>query len=192
MRAFIALPIDSITTDILNKKVALLKRQAWSHQIKWFEPSNYHLTIRFLGGKLENDKVNEILHLIDKCFIAEPISSFSIQITAIELFPSPLSAHTIVASAQSNDLLIHIEKLLERKLETIGLVKPQLTFRPHISLGRIDRQTNLNNLTIPNEVAHFENCWLNVNSICLYQSELTENAPIYTPLKTIHLRPLKK
>ena len=189
MRAFIALPIDSGTTTKLNTAVSLLKKQAWSNHIRWFPASNYHVTIQFLGSKLETNKVNEIVNSIDNWSISESIPPSRIKISGIQLFPSEQSAHTIVASIQADDFLLHIASLVENQLKSIGLMKSQQDFRPHISLGRIERQTDLTSLTIPAELAYFKNTWLNIDSITLYQSELTQTSPIYTPLKTIYLHP---
>ncbi|MDX1352568.1 MAG: RNA 2',3'-cyclic phosphodiesterase [Thiomicrorhabdus sp.] len=192
MRAFIALPIDLKTTNLLHDKVCLLKNQAWYPNITWFKPTNYHLTVRFLGGHLENNKIDKIVNSIDDWFTFSEIGPFSIQLSNLELFPSSASAHTIIASINPNHTLFQLEAMLNTYLKQIGLEKPQQTFVPHISLGKIHKGSDLCPISIPDAIASFNNIRLNINSINLYQSELTTHSPIYTVLKTVYLYPHSK
>lgn len=187
MRNFIAIPIDLETTQKLSKKVLALQSAGWAKHIRWFNSENYHLTLQFLGSKLEIEKVNQIVNVMDDWHLNEMLS-FKTDIKSIQLFPESHSAHTIVATVNGST---KIQSLISRITETtnlIGLSPTKQDFLPHISLGRITKQVNLNELLIPTEIAYCDNIKLKVDTITLYQSQLTTQAPIYTPLKSIFLK----
>ncbi|GAB6070412.1 RNA 2',3'-cyclic phosphodiesterase [Thiomicrorhabdus hydrogeniphila] len=186
MRCFIALAIDTDTTTQLLAKIQQLKRYAWSEEIRWFLPQNFHITLQFLGGHLENSKFQEIQTVMNN-WIQSDLSAFKLQLDKLELFPSSDTAHTLIASVKNNSELQSLVDKLWIHTQKIGLMKSNQEFRPHISLGRICKQTDLSQIIIPKEVASCENIWLNITSFTLYQSELTAKAPIYTKIKSIKL-----
>lgn len=186
MRCFIALAIDTDATTQLAAKIQQLKLHPWSEGIRWFLPQNFHITLQFLGGHLENNKVQEIQSSMND-WVNKEISAFQLQLNKIELFPNSDSAHTLIASVKKNQELQILVDNLWIDTQKIGLRKANQEFIPHISLGRIYKQTDLSKIIIPRTLASCENIWLNVNAVTLYQSELTATAPVYTKIKSIQL-----
>ncbi|QCU90281.1 RNA 2',3'-cyclic phosphodiesterase [Thiomicrorhabdus sediminis] len=187
MRCFIALPIDPNTRGTLHNCSLRLQTQPWAHHIKWFNADNYHLTLQFIGSKVTADKVDQITQAMDNWL--ENIPAFEIRIKRIELFPDNSAPHTITATIENNPRLNRLAKLIADKLSTIGLQPSQKSFRPHISLGRINTKAGSKDFLIPpalNQVSQFDLA-LRVDTITLYRSELTQTAPIYTELKSIYL-----
>lgn len=187
MRSFIAIPINLETTQKLSKKVLALQTANWAKHIRWFNSENYHLTLQFLGSKLETKKVNQIVYAMDDWHLHE-IQSFQTDIKSIQLFPNSHSAHTIVASVNNCSKIQSIAHHITKATEQIGLKPAKQDFLPHISLGRINKQVNLNELLIPAEIAYCDNIKLKIDTITLFQSQLTTQAPIYIPLKSIFLK----
>lgn len=187
MRCFIALPIDPNTRQKLHNISMQLQTQPWAQQVKWFSANNYHLTIQFIGSKVAADKVDQIMQAMDNWL--EKIPAFEIRIKRIELFPDNSAPHTITATIENNARLNQLAKLVADKLSAIGLQPSQQSFRPHISLGRINTKADRKDFLIPlelNQASEFDLA-LRVDTITLYQSELTQTAPIYTELKSIYL-----
>lgn len=179
MRAFLAIPIDPRTTQQLNALVAQLKQTDWGERIVWFPPQNYHLTLHFLGGKVEAERVRAVADSMQNWF-AEGMSYFEAEIRKIEAFPSALRAHTLIAKVETTLMLQYLLREIEEQIKPLGFTASQQAFRPHISLGRIP--LDLNPINVPSTFKHLDNIWLNVDRITLYQSELTDDSPIYTPL----------
>ncbi len=186
MRAFIAIPIDQKTTQDLNKQIQILKSTQWGKEIIWFPAGNYHLTLKFLGGKLDPQKVNDIAVSMANWF-AEGMSFFEAEIEGIKLFPSPRMPHTIVASLQRTLLLQYLVREVEEQLKPFGLNPSKQAFRPHISLGKIPKTLNPETILIPGELQkrqETQGISLQVDQFTLYQSDLTNSFPCYTALQT--------
>jgi len=186
MRCFIALPIDQHTSSALEKLSQQLQTLPWAKNIRWFPKENYHLTLQFIGSKVDPHKVQAIIQSMDNWF-AEGMTFFEAEIRRIQNFPNPRSPHTIVASLDATIIMQYLVREIEDHLKPMGLERNKQAFRPHISLGKIKPKANTDNLYIPDEIAQPENIWLTVDTITLYQSQLTDHSPIYTPLKSIHL-----
>ena len=183
MRAFIAIPIDQKTIQSLDNHVQNLKGTAWGKDITWFPASNYHLTLQFLGSKLEPQKVADIGASMQEWF-AEGMSFFEAEIKGIRLFPSQRAPHTIIASLESTLLLQYLVREIEDQLKPFGLNRSKQAFRPHISLGKIPKTVNPESLLIPSDLQHCHDITLTVDQLTLYQSELTNDFPCYTALQT--------
>lgn len=186
MRSFIALPIDPEVTALIENKVYILKNQAWSNHINWFIPANFHITLQFLGGNLEIKKVSQVINSMES-WLDSNFYEFSVKIESIQLFPDNENPHTIVASIEKNENLEYLVKKIERYTKTLGLEKSKLTFKPHISLGRIKPRTIINEIKIPNTLKKFNTTAITVNKITLFESIRTNQAPIYRELKSIYL-----
>lgn len=191
MRAFIALPIDSRTTRQLQNRVALLQQTDWGQPLIWFPPENYHLTLQFLGGKLDPARVQAVADAMPNWFtdtMQAPISGFHASIGGLEAFPDIQHAHTLIATVQPCDALNNLLRAVEAQTRAFGFTPAKQTFRPHISLGRIPKY--LNPLRLPHTLKHLDAMQLDVNRIILYQSELTDTSPVYTPLAQCRLKTL--
>ena len=186
MRTFIALPIDTEVTTLLENKVDTLKNQTWSNHINWFIAANFHITLQFLGGNLDDKKVLQVLSSMD-FWLDSNFDKFNVKIESIQLFPDNQNPHTIVASIDNNKKLEHLVEQITRCTKSIGLEKSKLTFKPHISLGRIKSKLMINDIEIHNTLKNFNTISLSVNKITLFESIQTNQAPIYKELKSIYL-----
>ena len=186
MRCFIALPIDQKTASALEKISLQLQSLPWAKEVRWFPKENYHLTLQFIGSKVDPHKVQKVINSME-CWFAEGMSYFEAEIRRIQTFPNPRSPHTIVASLDATIIMQYLVREIEDHLKPIGLERNKQAFRPHISLGKIKPKADTDSFYIPDEIAQPEDQWLTVDTITLYQSQLTSNSPIYTPLKSIHL-----
>lgn len=183
MRAFIAIPVDQKTTQSLNSRIQTLKDTDWGKEIIWFPPNNYHLTLQFLGGRLEPQKVADIAASMPTWF-AEGMSFFEAEIKGIRLFPSQRVPHTVVASLQNTLLLQYLVREIEEQLKPFGLNRSKQAFRPHISLGKIPTTVHAETITIPSDLQNCHDISLTVDQLILYQSEMTDSFPSYTALQT--------
>ncbi len=183
MRAFIATPIDQHTTQLLDRRVQTLKSTAWGKQIIWFPACNYHLTLQFLGGKLEPQKVAEIAASMPT-WLAEGMRFFEAEIKGIRLFPSQRMPHTIVASLQNTLLLQCLVREIEEQLKPFGLNRSKQAFRPQISLGKIPKTVHAETITLPSDLQNYHDLRLTVDQLKLYKSELTNSFPCYSVLQT--------
>lgn len=186
MRCFIAIPIDPKTTMALQRISLELQKLPWKENVRWFPAENYHLTLQFLGSKLEDQRVAEVMESMDNWF-SKGMSFFDAEIRKIQPFPTPKQAHTLIASLDATQMMQYLQREIEEHLKPIGLERRKQSFRPHISLGRIKTHCDHYLIKIPPEIEFPEDIWLRVDKITLYQSQLTKTSPVYRPLKTIEL-----
>lgn len=181
MRAFLAIPVDSETTNTLTKIAEQLQQTDWGQRIIWFPPENYHLTLHFIGGKVDPVKIQKIADSMPNWF-AEGMSHFEADVLGVRLFPTPQKPHTLVASLDATLLMQSLIREIEEQIKSFGFTPASRAFRPHISLGRIPGDMDPQTIHLPEFATHLQDVWLKVDRITLYESELTDNSPIYTPL----------
>jgi len=183
MRCFIAIPIDSATTNDLKIKVDQFKQQSWGGYIRWYPAENYHLTLQFLGDKIDPQKVFEITRSMENWF-SEGMSFFEASLSEIKLFPSKHKAHSLITALDSTIMMQYLVREIEDQLKPLGFSRSKQAFRPHISLGKIPSNFDLTKIILDEKMATFDNTWLTVDRLTLYQSQLSDSGPTYTPLET--------
>ena len=186
MRLFLAIPIEPATQERLLNKVRELQGHSWSKDIKWIPAENYHLTLHFLGGSLNDTQKNKIITSMSHWF-SEGMSAFDIEIKSIQLFPSKLHPHLITASLDSNIMMQCLVREIEEQLKPLGFNPTKQAFRPHITLGKILPTADLSFLIQNSPLIKLNDFTLKVNKITLFESTISQPYPTYTPLSEILL-----
>jgi len=188
MRTFIAIELPKEIRDSLANLQDKLK--STGADVKWVEPNNIHLTLKFLG-EIDDQKLDKITSILEN--IAKDKSSFHSCISSIGAFPRISSPRAIwVGIDKGNNETKEITKQLEEKIEKSGIPKEDRPFSSHITIGRTRSALNLQKLaqelkTLENnlgiKVAEFD-----VTKITLFKSTLTPKGPIYEVLKEANLK----
>lgn len=178
-RLFIAIELeDSIKDHILSFQKEL--KNSVLGDVKWVERENFHLTIKFLGETPEN-LIDDIKSILDETsYYFEP---FYISLEGFGAFPSLKSPRVLWIGIEEG--LGGLEKVfdfIEKRLVKKGFKKEDRPFSPHLTLGRVkDRGIRiLKDLLFDKEVVL-------VSSITLFESKLTPEGPIYTPIYRVNL-----
>lgn len=100
-------------------------------QVRWTEPSRYHVTLRFLGG-VDPDRAEELPALLDR---ASRVPVFSATVQDIGVFGGRRRPPIFWAGVDSPEL-VSLKTRLDRELEAWGLGPESRPFRGHITLGR--------------------------------------------------------
>jgi len=188
MRTFIAIELPKEIRDSLANLQDKLK--STGADVKWVEPDNIHLTLKFLG-EIDDQKLDKITSILEN--IAKDKNSFHIFISSIGAFPRISSPRVIWVGIDMGEKETKgIVKALEEKIEKIGIPKEDRPFSSHITIGRTRSALNLQKLaeglkTLENDlkikVAEFD-----VTKITLFKSTLTPKGPIYEVLKETNLK----
>ena len=177
MRLFIAIGFN----EIIRKEIELLQKklseQIPVENIKWVEPENIHLTIKFLGESSE-EKIPEICKAIKKT--ASAFSGFEITLGTLGIFPNKKFPRVIWQECiDKNKNMINIKNDIEQSLEFLGYKSDRLNFSPHLTLGRLKNfKKKIDWIKTIN--VNFQICW--IKTIQLVKSELTNAGPIYAVL----------
>ncbi len=187
MRTFIAIELPQEIKDKLSKLQALLKKTG--ADVKWVEPKNIHLTLKFLG-EIDEAKSTEITGIIEET--AKDSKKFQVDLSSLGAFPKIEFPRVIWVAINKGDKEIKIlAEKLEEKIEKLGIPREERTFSSHITIGRLKCPVNKDKLvkTLREIGNYFEsgNTEFDVSKITLLKSTLSSGGPTYEPLKVINL-----
>lgn len=179
IRVFIAIELNKgIHSELASLQAVLKKSNA---DIKWVSPESIHLTLKFLGN-IDPRKIKEIEKILNE--IATGVEPFVLTLKDIGAFPNLDYPRIIWVGVESGAAQSEqFAKLLEEKLEKIGIPREDREFHAHITLGRVKSLKNKDNLKEIIEATKFEaGSAVDVNHLTLFKSQLTRDGSVYTPL----------
>lgn len=151
-------------------------------RIRWVEPDNLHITLKFFG-ETETDRIPNIVEVIDAA--TGGYEPFSIVLSQFGLFGSRYNPRVIWVGIDEDEVLISLAGDLHKKLEEIGFVPERQNFRPHLTVGRIKKIHHL-----PTFMKNFEKLKafefaqpVQVEKIELLESILSKKGPEYKPVQ---------
>jgi len=187
MRTFIAIELPSEIKDSLRRLQEKLK--ASKADVKWVEPNNIHLTLKFLG-EIDDKKLEEIIKIIDDT--AKEKNKFQIHISSLGAFPKIDFPRVIWVGVDIGDKETkQIAQELEEKIAKIGIPKEDRPFSSHITIGRTRSSLNREKLAqdLKNKAElNGERLEFYVTKIILFKSTLTPRGPIYETLNETNLK----
>jgi len=98
---------------------------------RWMDPSQYHLTLRFIGD-IDTGLAREIAHGLD-AIQARP---FTLTLKGVGLFGGN-KPHSIYAGVEENAELKRLHDSHERLCQILGLPPEPRRFVPHVTLARL-------------------------------------------------------
>lgn len=188
MRSFIAIELPREFKDALEKIQGQLK--ASGADVKWVQPQNIHLTLKFLG-EINEGKIAEIAAIIKA--VADNNRPYPLTLSSVGAFPRIDSPRVIWAGVDAgNEETTRIAKELDDKISLIGILKEERPFSSHITIGRT--RSNLNMAKLAQGLkdmagkAGLPDLSCQVSKITLFKSTLTPKGPLYEALKETSLR----
>ncbi len=177
-RLFIASKIDF--DNDLASVLKEIKESLTEENIRWVEPSNLHLTFQFLGNT-EEDKIPKLIELI--AHVAGKSKAFEIKIESAGLFKNITNPNSIWFGLMKNENLNTLKYLLDRNLEKLNYPINNQTFKPHLTIGRLDKLNKPEKLVeLLQRFQHKIITKQQSNEVVLFESVLKSSGPIYIPL----------
>ena len=185
IRAFIAISLPSSV-----KELALQVRERFrdcGKTVRWIDPKNVHLTIRFLGD-IPEEKIEPVGQAIEKA--VEHFPPFQMKIDGIGAFPNLRHPRVIwMGVAEPTATLIHIEAKISENLAELGLSRDKKKFSPHITLGRVKSNEKKALLSKIIQSQELPGCLeIHVKSVELFKSELKPTGAIHSVLGRFNLK----
>lgn len=185
MRAFIAIPLtEQVHQELAHLQDKLRKSNA---DVKWVEPFNIHLTLKFLG-EIDEEQVEKIKVSLDE--IAKNRHCFDIHLAKVGAFPKISYPRIVwVGIDEGYEECKALAEATEDAMERLGFKKEDRPFSPHLTLGRVRSAKNKTQLMacLEKEKDFPSQSKVSVSKIILFQSILTPKGPAYTPLKEFPL-----
>jgi 2'-5' RNA ligase len=178
MRLFIALPIPPAVEEELGRIISLLREKGG--RVKWVEPQNIHLTVRFLGDT-EERLVKNLSALIDATAAEyEPVET---AIDRLGAFPNLRRPRVLWAGLSENtEVLAQLAGRVELAVRKLRFKKEPKRFQPHLTLGRVKDPTTLEALTTYLQEFTLEAIPVTFDRLTLFKSTLTPQGTIYDRL----------
>lgn len=189
VRCFIAIELpDEIKRGLKELEVQL--KAGSQAPVKWVDPANIHLTLKFLGN-VAIDKTGEITAAMTKA--VQGASPFQLEVKELGVFPNPRRVQIIwVGVSGEVDKLASLQQSIESNLEGLGFVPEGRRFTPHLTLARLrdqatpDERAKLGQLIADTEFdAAFS---FPVEAVNLMKSQLTREGPVYSRISSVELK----
>jgi len=163
-----------------------LQRGLRSAHIKWVNPQNIHLTLKFFGETPERQipDINRVLYEV-----SQRHKPFSFSIGNTGIFGSSYNPRVIWFGIQDNGSLKALAEDVLAEVETIGWDRDRQNFVPHLTVGRVkeSRDKHLFQKMIDEHKKAFIQ-EVSVTEFRLYESILQREGPIYKVLEQYRLK----
>ena len=185
IRTFIAVPVPDDVRSVVREVEDELKKVG--ADVKWVEPRNVHVTLKFLGNILV-DSVDGLVRALAEGL--RGARSFEVTLTGTGIFPHGRRAPRVVwiGMEDGKDRLAALAGSVEETCFQLGYEKEGRPFRAHLTIGRVRRGSgNLERLRERVETVEFKPLKLEVNRVNLVRSKLSPRGPAYTVLESFTL-----
>ena len=183
IRAFIAIPLPKEVSEYLTEIISNLKLIIPDKSVKWVQPGNIHLTLKFLG----NISKSTLHFLIEKLKTENEFSPFNLTINKIGAFPSLYKPQVIWVGTSSHNTLSELAQFVEKSTSMVKNENDSKSFSPHLTIARLKPGVKNDNLDIIKQELYkrkeLNSISFTINHFCIYQSILTSKGPIYTELR---------
>lgn len=187
IRAFVAIPLPKDVTEYLAEIITELKLTLPEKSVKWVQPENIHLTLKFLG----NISKSTLHFLVEKLKSDNRFLPFDLTINKIGAFPSMYKPQIIWVGTSSHDTLSELAQFVEKSTSMVKNENDSKSFSPHLTIARLRPGVKKDHFDIIKQELYkrreINSISFAINIFCLYQSVLTSNGPIYTVLQKYYL-----
>ncbi|MEM1513594.1 MAG: RNA 2',3'-cyclic phosphodiesterase [Candidatus Thermoplasmatota archaeon] len=180
MRAFIAIDVK------FNEEIKKIfeKLEATNARLKFVEPDNMHLTIKFLG-EIDEGLKDSIKKVMSEA--VKDIKPFKAKIAGLGCFPDFKNIKVIWLGFHDNGETLKMANYIDEKLVEYG-IKREASYKPHITIARMksgENKEKILRVIEENKDKYFGE--INCESIKLKQSILKPEGPTYIDIGEIKL-----
>jgi RNA 2',3'-cyclic 3'-phosphodiesterase len=182
MRTFVAVTLPGAAQAELGRVGAVLAGQVPPGSVRWVQPEQIHLTLRFLGETAVS-QLPAITSSLDK--VGQQTGPLTLRLGRVGCFPNCKRPRVIWAGLEGEVRpLAALQRRVEAALVPLGWAAEKRPFQPHLTLGRVK---DVGKLGRANWDVAVEPVEVEVTAVVLVQSQLQRSGPIYTNLHTSNL-----
>jgi 2'-5' RNA ligase len=137
VRLFVALNLPAAVRDALWR--AAEPARALDPPVKWVRPEGLHLTLKFLGDVDDATETAVREALARAAGGGETPRAITLALHGFGAFPDAHRPRVFWAGIEAEPPLELLQHRLERELEPLGFPLEGRPFRPHVTLGRAER-----------------------------------------------------
>jgi 2'-5' RNA ligase len=180
IRTFVAVELSAA---IIGRAADLVERlQRCDARVKWVDPANMHLTLKFLGDVPESE-IASVCHAVTEA--AASHEPFTISAVGAGAFPDARRPRTLwIGIERGADQLCKLQKSVDRALREIGFPKEGRQFHPHLTIGRLRQggppASEMGELV--RELGSFDAGTAKIDQVVVFASYLSKAGPTYEAL----------
>ena len=154
-------------------------------RIKWVEPHNIHITLKFLGETNSNE-VEPLKQAIARA--TAKTGALEAHLQGCGVFPNMRAPRVFwIGINDPQKRLTTLAARVDSELTTLGFDPEQRAFSPHLTLGRVKDDDNLEAVKAAFVKATFGPLLLRVEKIHLVESQLRPSGPVYKDIAGFEL-----
>lgn len=185
IRSFIAIELNKTLQEGLHQIQRHL--QTCHPDVKWVDPTNIHLTLKFLGD-VPLLTIQTIVEQLPSWVTG--ICPFQIALNMVGAFPRVKQPRVIWAGVPESHAqsIGQLADAIEKGVQILGFEKERKTFIAHVTIGRVRSGKNIKALAemlVQHKIPHIPS--QTVRSVSLFRSTLTPQGPIYEMLSKVML-----
>ena len=178
IRTFLAIDLPGTQRKIIEEHQGRWK--STKADLRWIDPSNMHLTLKFLGEIQESSKGSVKTVCKEVCCLHR---GFSLFLNGTGIFPNLRRPRILwIGIGGETDLLCKLQNNIETALEEKGFSREDRAFTPHLTVGRVRSPRKLSRLVdvfLKDKIVIEP---FKVEEVIVYKSQLTPRGPLYSPL----------
>jgi len=184
MRAFVAVEMSEDIRGAVATLVEELRR--YGGPVKWVEPRNLHLTLKFLGSVPE-ESVGRVAEIVGEC--VQGLGPFVLEVAGTGGFPNLKRPRVLFVNAEdSSGTARELARRLNDRMVEVGVDREERPFRTHVTIGRVRRPQPLGVLTDRLAGAAERRFGsMRVEEVVLMESRLRPAGPEYRPVEHVRL-----
>lgn len=134
MRLFVAVNLPDAVRRSLEQAGAPLSAAAPS--VRWLQPDNFHITLKFLGW-VADERLMDVRSALDAAAVRCP--PFEMTLRAAGAFPNFRRPRVYWVGVEDDGSLAQLQLEAERAIAPLGFPTEARPFRPHITIGRVSK-----------------------------------------------------
>jgi 2'-5' RNA ligase len=190
LRTFIAIELDEELKGNLRRLQAHLDEQVSPRSVRWVRPEGIHLTLKFLGDT-PADRVEEIGAALTRA--TDGFAPFTFTVGGLGCFPNARQPRVVwVGLHEPTGVLADLQGAIESQVAPLGFPTEKRPFRPHLTLGRVQRRASKSEVREIGEAvaasAIGEIDEMRVTVVTYIKSDLRPSGAVYTTLTEATLK----
>jgi RNA 2',3'-cyclic 3'-phosphodiesterase len=183
MRTFIAIPLPKECQALLGQMQECLR--ACNADVRWVAIPSIHLTLKFLG-EVDPAVIPALGTALTESSGSE--RSFELRLHGLGCFPHARNPRVVWCGIDGEtENLLHLQQTVETACAKFGFAPEERSFRPHLTLGRVQGRRNIQPLTERIEAGFDTSCVFQADRFHVYKSSLKPQGAEYTVVNTISL-----
>jgi len=181
-RLFVGVRVSVQTANALAQCAEQLARRAKDANldIKWVSPTNYHLTLKFLGWVHP-----ELVHAVEDRVTAALVGfqPFKFRTARLGGFPSLESADVVWAGVEDRGETAELANRIDLACATLGFAAESRGFKAHVTLGRARETRPLKDVVLPMSEQMFSDT--RVDGVIMFENETISAVSVYKEISKI-------